>query len=122
MELKGETALEQLVVKNSVTNEMQTFDVAALFVFIGVRPQSQLVEDLVVRNEKGYIFTGADLMVDNKPPQGWTLDRLPFLFETNIPGIFAAGDVRFGTNHRVASAAGEGSVAFAMMKEYLKAL
>ena len=122
MELKGETALEQLVVKNSVTNETQTFDVAALFVFIGVRPQSQLVADLVVRNEKGYIFTGADLMVDNKPPQGWTLERLPFLFETNIPGIFAAGDVRFGTNHRVASAAGEGSVAFAMMKEYLKAL
>ena len=122
MELKGETALEQLVVKNSVTNETQTFDTAALFVFIGVRPQSQLVDDLVIRNEKGYIFTGADLMVDNKPPQGWTLDRLPFLFETNVPGIFAAGDVRFGTNHRVASAAGEGSVAFAMMKEYLKAL
>ena len=122
MELKGDTSLEQLIVKNSVTGEMQTFDTAALFVFIGVRPQSQLVADLVVHNEKGYIFTGADLMVDNKPPQGWTLDRLPFLFETNIPGIFAAGDVRFGTNHRVASAAGEGSVAFAMMKEYLKAL
>jgi thioredoxin reductase (NADPH) len=101
---------------------MQTFDAAALFVFIGVRPQSQLVADLVTRNEKGYIYTGADLMVDNKPPQGWTLDRPPFLFETNIPGIFAAGDVRYGTNHRVASAAGEGAVAFAMMKEYLKAL
>lgn len=122
MELKGETTLEQLVVKNSMTGEMQTFDAAALFVFIGVRPQSQLVADLVKRNEKGYIFTGTDLIVDNKPPQGWTLDRFPFLFETNIPGIFAAGDVRFGTNHRVASAAGEGSVAFAMMKEYLKAL
>lgn len=122
MELKGETTLEQLVIKNSVTGEMQTFDTAALFVFIGVRPQSQLVQDLVLRNEKGYIYTGADLMVDNKPPRGWTLDRTPFLFETNVPGIFAAGDVRFGTNHRVASAAGEGSVAYAMMKEYLKAL
>jgi thioredoxin reductase (NADPH) len=122
MELKGETTLEQLAVKNSVTGDIQTFDTAALFVFIGVRPQSQLVADLVMRNEKGYIFTGADLMVDNKPPQGWTLDRSPFLFETNVPGIFAAGDVRFGTKHRVASAAGEGSVAYAMMKEYLKAL
>jgi len=122
MEVKGENTLEQLVVKNTVSNEMQTFDAAALFVFIGVRPQSQLVTDLVVRNEKGYIFTGTDLMVDNKPPQGWTLERPPFLLETNIPGIFAAGDVRFGTNHRVASAAGEGAIAFAMMKEYLKSL
>jgi len=77
---------------------------------------------LVKRNEKGYIFTGADLLEDNKPPRGWTLERLPLLFETSIPGIFAAGDVRFGTNHRVASAAGEGSVAYAMMKEYLKGL
>lgn len=120
--LKGENTLEQLVVRNNISNEEQTFDTAALFVFIGVRPQSQLVEGLVKRNEKGYIFTGADLLVDNKPPQGWTLDRLPYLFETNVPGVFAAGDVRFGTNHRVASAAGEGSVAYAMMKEYLKGL
>jgi len=87
-----------------------------------VRPQSQLVAELVSRDKKGYIYTGADLMVDNKPPQGWTLDRLPFLFETSIPGIFAAGDVRYGTNHRVASAAGEGTIAYAMMKEYLKGL
>ena len=65
---------------------------------------------------------GTDLLVDNKPPQGWTLERPPFLFETSIPGIFAAGDVRYGTSHRVASAAGEGAVAYAMMKEYLKAL
>ena len=122
VELKGENTLEQLVVRNNVSDEVQTFDAAALFVFIGVRPQSQLVEDLVKRNEKGYIFTGADLLEDNKPPRGWTLDRLPYLFETSVPGIFAAGDVRFGTNHRVASAAGEGSVAYAMMKEYLKAL
>ena len=122
IELKGENTLEQLTVRNNINDEVQTFDAAALFVFIGVRPQSQLVEDLVKRNEKGYIFTGADLMEKDKPPQGWTLDRLPLLFETSVPGIFAAGDVRFGTNHRVASAAGEGTIAYAMMKEYLKAL
>ena len=122
IELRGETTLEQIVVKNNVNGDEQTFDAGALFVFIGVRPQSQLVAELVKRNEKGYIYTGVDLLVDNKPPQGWTLERPPFLFETNIPGIFAAGDVRFGTNHRVASAAGEGSVAYAMIKEYLKGL
>jgi thioredoxin reductase (NADPH) len=136
VELKGESALEQIVVKNTSTNETQTFDASALFVFIGVRPQSNLVADLLMRDEKGYIYTGTDLIVDKNPPfdtasesrtvrtapQGWTLERAPFLLETSVPGIFAAGDVRFGTNHRVASAAGEGAIAFALMKEYLKAL
>ena len=122
LEVQGETMLERITVKNNQTNVKQTFDASALFVFIGVRPQSQLVDDLVERDGKGYIFTGTDLMLDNKPPRGWTLDRPPFLFETSVPGIFAAGDVRFGTSHRVASAAGEGAVAYAMMKEYLKAL
>jgi thioredoxin reductase (NADPH) len=118
----GKNTLEQIIVKNTATNEMQTFDASAMFVFIGVRPQSRLVADLVKRDEKGYIFTGADLIVDKKPPPGWTLERDPFLLETSVPGIFAAGDVRFGTNHRVASAVGEGAIAFALMKEYLKTL
>jgi thioredoxin reductase (NADPH) len=122
MEVRGKNTLEQIVVKNTTTNEIQTFDASAMFVFIGVRPQSQLVANLVKRDEKGYIFTGADLIVDKKPPQGWTLERDPFLLETSVPGIFAAGDVRFGTSHRVASAVGEGAIAFALMKEYLKSL
>jgi thioredoxin reductase (NADPH) len=122
MEVKGTTMLEQITVKNTKTSEMQTFDAAAMFVFIGVRPQSKIVADLVICNDKGYIFTGPDLMVDKKPPQGWTLERDPFVLETSIPGIFAAGDVRFGTNHRVASAVGEGAMAYALIKEYLKTL
>ena len=120
--VEGENWLEKIIVKNNQTDEVHTFDASALFVFIGVRPQSKVVEDLVHRNEKGYIFTGTDLMADNKPPRGWTLERPPFLFETSVPCIFAAGDVRFGTSHRVASAAGEGAVAYTMMKEYLKTL
>ena len=122
IEVRGKNTLEQIIVKNTAADEMQTFDASAMFVFIGVRPQSQLVTDLVKRSDKGYIFTGADLIVDKKPPQGWTLERDPFLLETSVPGIFAAGDVRFGTNHRVASAVGEGAIAFALMKEYLKTL
>jgi thioredoxin reductase (NADPH) len=122
VEVRGKNTLEQIIVKNTNTDELQTFDAAAMFVFIGVRPQSQLVADLVKRDEKDYILTGPNLIVDKKPPQGWTLERDPFLLETSIPGIFAAGDVRFGTSHRVASAVGEGAIAFALMKEYLKAL
>jgi len=122
VEVKGESKLEQVAVRNSKTGETQTLDAAALFVFIGVHPQSQLVADLVMRNEKGYIYTGPDTMADKKPPRGWTLERDPFLLETSVPGIFSAGDVRFGTNHRVASAVGEGSIAYALIKEYLKTL
>jgi len=122
VEVKGPNTLEQIVVKNTRRDETQTCAAAAMFVFIGVQPQSKIVSDLLMCSGKGYIFTGMDLMVDKKPPQNWTLERDPFLLETSVPGIFAAGDVRYGTNHRVASAVGEGAIAFALMKEYLKTL
>jgi len=122
IEVKGSNALEQIIIKNTKRDEVQTCDAAAMFVFIGVQPQSKIVADLVMCSGKGYIFTGPDLLVDKKPPPSWTLERDPFLLETSTPGIFAAGDVRYGTNHRVASAVGEGAIAFALMKEYLKTL
>ena len=122
VEVKGKNTLEQIVIKNTKSGEVQTCNASALFVFIGVRPQSQIVADLVMCSGKGYIYTGQDLMVDKKPPPGWTLERDPFLLETSVPGIFAAGDVRYGTNHRVASAVGEGAIAHALIKEYLKTL
>jgi thioredoxin reductase (NADPH) len=122
LEVKGTNTLEQITFKNTRSGEVQTRDAAAMFVFIGVRPQSQVISGLVKCSDKGYIFTGLDLMVDKQPPQNWTLERDPFLLETSVPGIFAAGDVRYGTNHRVASAVGEGAIAFALMKEYLKTL
>ena len=122
IEVKGTNSLEQIVFKNTKTGEIQACHAAAMFVFIGVLPQSKLVSDLVMCSGKGYIYTGPDLMVDKKPPQGWTLERDPFLLETSVSGIFAAGDVRYGTNHRVASAVGEGAIAYALIKEYLKTL
>jgi len=122
IEIKGTNVLEQVIVRNTKSGEMQSLDCPALFVFIGVLPQSQLVSGLVKCSEKGYIYTGPDLMVDKQPPQGWSLERDPFLLETSVPGIFAAGDVRYGTSHRVASAVGEGAIAYAMIKEYLKTL
>ena len=122
LDVMGTNTLEQITIRDTKQDKTQTLEAAALFVFIGVRPQSRLVTDLVKCSDKGYIYTGSDVMVDKKPPKGWTLDRDPFLLETSVPGIFAAGDVRYGTNHRVASAVGEGSIAYALMKEYLKSL
>jgi thioredoxin reductase (NADPH) len=120
--VRGGNTLEQIVIRNTKSDEESTLDAAALFVFIGVQPQSKIVSNLVLCSGKGYIFTGPDLLQDKNPPRGWTLDRDPYLLETSVPGIFAAGDVRYGTNHRVASAVGEGAIAHALIKEYLKGL
>jgi thioredoxin reductase (NADPH) len=122
IEVRGKDKLEEIVVENTQRGERQTLKGAALFVFIGVRPQSSLVKDLVCCDEKGYVLTGPDLIVDGKRPKTWPLDRDPYLLETSVPGIFAAGDVRFGTSHRVASAAGEGGVAVALIRQYLKTI
>ncbi len=114
--------LEKIDVLNNVTKEKQTLVGAAMFIFIGAQPQNNIAKDLVALDEKGFILTGQDLMQEGKRPPGWHLDRDPFMLETSVPGIFAAGDVRFGTNHRVATAAGEGGIAIAAIESYLGTL
>ncbi len=114
--------LDEIVIHNRRTDEKTTLPGAAMFVFIGAQPQSDLVKDLVMLDGKGYILTGRDLIQDGKPPKSWPLDREPFMQETSVPGIFAAGDVRLGTNHRVSSATGEGAIAIAAIEAYLKTL
>ena len=89
---------------------------------IGGEPLTGWLAGVVQRDRSGYILTGRDLLHDNQAPVGWPLTRLPLMLETSTPGIFAAGDVRYGTNHRVASAVGEGAIAYALIKEYLKTL
>ena len=79
----------------------------------------RLAGRLVERDERGFILTGPDLIRDGQRPKGWTLDRDPFLLETNVPGIFAVGDVRHGSVKRVASGVGEGSVAVQFIHQYL---
>ena len=118
IEAHGIDKLEAVTVKNTATGVVETLPAAALFVFIGVKPQSDLVKDLVLRDLKGYVLTGPDL----PRPAGRPFDRDPFMFETSVPGLFAAGDVRFGTIHRVVSATSEGGAAVAMIRHYLKTL
>ena len=122
-EVVGEPGrLSHIVVLNNVTHEARKLEGAAVFIFIGAMPNSGIVHDLVQTNEKGFIITGPDLIRDGKRPKGWTLKRDPFMLETSLPGIFAAGDVRLGTNQRVASATGEGGIAIAAIQQYLSTI
>ena len=91
-----------------------------MFVFIGAVPHSGMVQDVVETNRAGFIITGQDLIHDGKKPRGWTLSRDPYLLETSVPGIFAAGDIRQGVVRRVASAVGQGAHAVALVHQYLK--
>jgi len=120
VEAIGENRLERIKVSNLDSKEIETFTAAALFIFIGAVPPTDLVSGLVERDRAGFIVTGSDLMVDGKHPKGWKPKRDPFLLETSVPGIFAAGDVRHHSMKRVASAVGEGAVAVALVHQYLK--
>jgi thioredoxin reductase (NADPH) len=128
-EVKGENRLESIVVADASKEggEKQTVPAYALFIFIGAQPHTDWLAGTVKRDTNGFILTGPDLMIDNghnnnnsNRPKGWNLDRQPFLLETNIPGIFAAGDVRSGSVKRVASGVGEGSIAIQFIHQYLK--
>jgi thioredoxin reductase (NADPH) len=92
---------------------------AALFVLIGARPHTRWLPEEVMRDERGYVITGNDLLRDGSLPEGWPLERPPMLLETSVPGVFAAGDVRCGSVKRVASAVGEGAIAIQMVHKYL---
>lgn len=115
----GEHRLEYLVLQNRLTGETETVRAAALFVLVGATPHTDWLPPQVQRDPRGYIITGQDLMRDNQPPAGWSLQRSPLLFETSMPGVFAVGDVRHRSVKRVASAVGEGSIAIQLIHQYL---
>ena len=121
VEVVGENSLQKIVYRNIKTQEISELDSAAMFIFIGSSPQSEFVADLVTRDDKGFILTGLDLpRLSNNRPVNWQLKREPFLFETSVPGIFSVGDIRFGSNHRVAAAVGEGSACIHLVHKYIE--
>ena len=115
----GEDHLERLTIKNSKTGDEETASARSLFIFIGAAPKTEWLDGVVERDERGFILSGPDLIRDGKRPKNWTEDRDPYLLETSVPGIFVAGDVRYGSVKRVASGVGEGSIAVQFIHRYL---
>ncbi len=114
----GESSLEAVTLRNTQTGECETLPTAALFVFIGAAPRTEWLAGLLDRDEEGYILTGRSLHRGGRP-HDWGLERDPYLLETCVPGVFAAGDVRSQSVKRVASAVGEGSMAVQFVHRYL---
>jgi len=119
-EVHGEAAMESVVVKAANSAALRTIPSVAMFIFIGVQPHADAFAGVLERDEAGFVLTGADLPQEHGRPRGWPLERAPFMFETSIPGVFAAGDVRSGANRRVAAAVGEGSAAIYSVHRYLR--
>ena len=88
--------------------------------FIGAAPRTEWLDGAAVRDKRGFVVAGPDLVVDGKRPPGWSLDRDPYHLETSIPGVFVAGDVRADSVKRVASAVGEGAMAVTLVHRYLE--
>ncbi|MER7787092.1 FAD-dependent oxidoreductase [Streptomyces sp. NPDC097640] len=116
----GEHQLERLTLTDTTTGHAEMVDAQWMFVFIGAAPLADWLGDTVLRDSRGFILTGPDLTADGAPPPGWELDRPPYHLETNIPGVFVAGDARAESAKRVASAVGEGAMAVMLVHRYLE--
>jgi thioredoxin reductase (NADPH) len=118
-EALGHNCLERLALINIKTKETVIKEAAALYVFIGAKPYTDWIKLDILRDDKGFIETGRELMRYDNFGKIWKQNRDPFLLETSCRGIFAAGDVRAGAMNRVASAVGEGSMAISFVHKYL---
>jgi thioredoxin reductase (NADPH) len=119
-ELVGENRLEGVVVENNRSGTRQTLGAQALFIFIGAEANSGWLQGAVELDERGFVSTGRELNGSALEGGAWRgLSRGPYLLETSLPGLFAAGDVRSGSIKRVASAVGEGAMAVRLVHQYL---
>lgn len=114
----GDDHLEAVTIGHIGDGEQETLPAVALFILIGAVPRTEWLAGVVERDRHGFIVCGPSLGGDQRCQQ-WPLNRDPFLFETNIPGVFVAGDVRAGSVKRVATAVGEGAMAVQFVHQYL---
>ncbi len=120
--VEGEHELAAVDLEDLGTHAHERLPLATLFLFIGAAPRTEWLGDLVERDSSGFILTGPALQHDGKPPAGWPLAREPYLLETSVPGVFAAGDARARSVKRIASAVGEGAMAIQLVHQYLAGL
>lgn len=119
VEAIGDGHLEELRIRHDDTGEDETAPAEALFIFIGARPYTEWIADLVAVDPQGYVATGADIGLMRSVPATWPVRRQPFWLESSVPGIFVAGDVRHRSIKRIASATGEGAMAIHFIHQYL---
>ena len=119
--VSGSPTLESITVANSATGATETVPAGALFVFIGASPHTSWLEGVIERDQFGFVFSGSDVLALPKHG-GWPLDRPPYSAETNVPGVFAAGDVRHGASRHVATSVGEGSATIPLVWSYLESV
>ena len=115
----GTHRLESLVIQDSSAGTTETLRAAALFVLIGAQPRTDWLPAAILRDARGFLLTGQDLVEDSDPGAEASLQSSPLLLETSMPGVFAAGDVRRGSVKRVAAAVGEGGMAIQSVHQYL---
>jgi thioredoxin reductase (NADPH) len=118
----GSEHLERLTLRDTVRGSTETVDAQWLYLFIGAEPLTNWLGDVVVRDARGFVVAGPDLLINGQRPRGWTLDRPPYHLETSVPGVFVAGDARAESAKRVASAVGEGAMAVMLVHRYLEKL
>jgi thioredoxin reductase (NADPH) len=116
--MSGNGHLEHLTLKTPRGEEGRP--TSSLFIFIGAAPKTDWLPREIACDPKGFILAGPDLKA--KASGSWKLERDPYLLETSIPGIFVAGDVRYNSVKRCASAVGEGSIAIQFVHQYLATL
>jgi thioredoxin reductase (NADPH) len=112
---EGSDRLERILVQDTQTDSIKTFETNSLFIFIGATPSTDWLDGIVAKDDRGFICTGPDVSVD----YAWPLERDRFLLETSVPGIFAVGDVRSASVKRVASSVGEGSICVQFVHRHL---
>ncbi len=117
--VEGDGHVERVALTSIEDGLSRMEEAFALFVFIGARPRSDWLPSNVLRDAKGFVLTGRDLMAAEAYPRTWKQQREPLPLETSVPGVFAAGDLRASAMNRVASAVGEGSMVVRLAHEYL---
>jgi thioredoxin reductase (NADPH) len=111
---RGDSRLEGLTLEHTGSGRRDEVPAAAVFIMIGAEPRTQWLQEAVRLDDHGFVLTGTDV-----PLSDWRATRGPLPFESSLPGVFAAGDVRHGSVRRVAGAVGEGSVAVGSVHQYL---